>query len=69
MPKGARPRAYRRAQPVQGELIAGPATIGGVPAGDLLLVGLDQWHLEEDERTTLRHDITPAAPSPSTGKT
>ena len=58
MPKGARPRAYRRAQPVQGELIAGPATIGGVPAGDLLLVGLDQWDLEEDERTTLRHDIT-----------
>ena len=58
MPKGARPRAYRRAQPVQGELIAGPATIGGVPAGDLLLVGLDQWDLEEDKRTTLRHDIT-----------
>ena len=57
MPKDGRPRAYRPAQPAQGELIAGPATIDGVPAGDLLLVGLDQWDLEEDERTTLRHDI------------
>ena len=57
MPKDGRPRAYRPAQPTQGELIAGPATIDGVPAGDLLLVGLDQWDLEEDERTTLRHDI------------
>ena len=57
MPKDGQPRAYRPAQPTQGELIAGPATIDGVPAGDLLLVGLDQWDLEEDKRTTLRHDI------------
>ena len=57
MPKEGQPRAYRPAQPTQGELIAGPATIDGVPAGDLLLVGLDQWDLEEDKRTTLRHDI------------
>ena len=57
MPKDGQPRAYRPAQPAQGELIAGPATIDGVPAGDLLLVGLDQWDLEEDKRTTLRHDI------------
>ena len=57
MPKEGRTKAYRPAQPTQGELIAGPATIDGVPAGDLLLVGLDQWDLEEDERTTLRHDI------------
>ena len=57
MPKEGRTKAYRPAQPTQGELIAGPATIDGVPAGDLLLVGLDQWDLEEDKRTTLRHDI------------
>ena len=57
MPKEGRTKAYRPAQPAQGELIAGPATIDGVPAGDLLLVGLDQWDLEEDKRTTLRHDI------------
>ena len=57
MPKEGRIKAYRPAQPAQGELIAGPATIDGVPAGDLLLVGLDQWDLEEDKRTTLRHDI------------
>ena len=57
MPKEGRTKAYRPAQPAQGELIAGPATIDGVPAGDLLLVGLDQWDLEEDKRTTLRHDL------------
>ena len=57
MPKEGRTKAYRPAQPTQGELIARPATIDGVPAGDLLLVGLDQWDLEEDKRTTLRHDI------------
>ena len=57
MPKEGRTKAYRPAQPAQGELIAGPATIDGVPAGDLLLVGLDQWNLEEDKRTTLRHDL------------
>ena len=57
MPKEGRTKAYRPAQPAQGELITGPATIDGVPAGDLLLVGLDQWELEEDKRTTLRHDL------------
>ena len=57
MPESARARAYRPKR-VQGELFSpGPARIDGVSTNDLLLVGLDQWDLSNDERVTLRHDI------------
>ena len=57
MTEGARLRAYRPSQTVQGEFIAGPAKIDGVPTADLLLVSLDQWDLAAEDRTTLRGDI------------
>ena len=56
MPKEGRTKAYRPAQPAQGELITGPATIDGVPAGDLLLVGLDQWDCSSTHRELSRAD-------------
>ena len=57
MPEGARIRAYQPSLTVQGELIAGPAKVEGLPTGDLMLVGIDQWNLAAEDRTTLRGDI------------